>query len=155
MFKEKIISAGLGIKRPILGLSDKEIEEIEKSQAVKLPAHYKLFLKECGKSAGLLFNDVDFSFPALKHLKQELKDAIEEEGADFLVPDNAFVFAAYQGSQYLYFICDQDDPPTFRVYDDGTTESGAGSFSKFVEKAIEDWRLILSSEHSHESGEGS
>ncbi|ATE71063.1 SMI1/KNR4 family protein [Lysobacter capsici] len=147
MFKEKIISAGLDIKRPILGLSDEEIEEIERHQAVKLPAHYKLFLEECGKSAGPLFNDVDFSFPALKHLKQELKGAIEENGADFLIPDNAFVFAAYQGSQYLYFICDQDDPPTFTVYDDGTVESGADSFSEFIEKVIEDWRTIFSDEH--------
>lgn len=154
MFKQKIISASLDIKRPILGLSDEEIEEIERNQAVKLPAHYKIFLKECGKSAGLLFNDIDFSFPALKHLKQELKDTIEEEGADFLVPDNAFVFAAYQGSQFLYFICDQDDPPTFTVYDDGTAESVASSFSEFIEKAIEDWRLILSSEHSHELVKG-
>ncbi|QWF18439.1 SMI1/KNR4 family protein [Lysobacter capsici] len=147
MLKEKIISAGLDIKRPILGLSDEEIEEIERHQAVKLPAQYKLFLKECGKSAGLLFNDVDFSFPSLKYLKQELKVAIEENGADFLIADNAFVFSAYQGSQYLYFICDQDDPPTFRVYDDGTVESGADSFSELIEKVIEDWRSTLSDEH--------
>lgn len=56
-------------------------------------------------------------------------------------------FAAYQGSQYLYFICDQDDPPTFTVYDDGTVESGADSFSELIEKVIEDWRSIFSDEH--------
>jgi hypothetical protein len=155
MFKAKIISAGLDINRPILGLSDEEIEEVEECQAVKLPVRYKLFLKECGRSAGRLLYDVDFLFPVIRDLKQKLEDVIEEDGADFHLPDNAFVFAAYQGAQYHYFVCDQDDPPTFRVYDDGTAESGASSFSEFIEKVIEDWRLILSSERSHELGEGS
>lgn len=128
MFKEKIISAGLDIKRPLLGLSDEEIEEVEACQAVKLPVLYKLFLKECGRSAGRLLHDVDFLFPVIRDLKRKLEDVIEEDGADFRLPDNAFVFAAYQGAQYHYFVCDQDDPPTFRVYDDGTVEPGAGSF---------------------------
>lgn len=155
MFKEKIISVGLDINRPILGLSDEEIEEVEECQAVKLPVRYKLFLKECGRSAGRLLYDVDFLFPVIRDLKQKLEDVIEEDGADFHLPDNAFVFAAYQGAQYHYFVCDQDDPPTFRVYDDGTVEPGAGSFSQYMEETIEDYGAIVSGQHSHELGEGS
>lgn len=52
MFKEQIISAGLDTKRPIRGLSDEEIAEVERSQGVELPEIYRTFLAECGRSAG-------------------------------------------------------------------------------------------------------
>jgi len=136
-------------------LSDGEIEEVEECQAVKLPVRYKLFLKECGRSAWRLLYDFDFLSAVIKDLKQKLEDVIEEDGAYFHLPDNAFVFAAYQGAQYHYFVCDQDDPPTFRVYDDGTVEPGAGSFSQYMEETIEDYGAIVSRRHSHELGEGS
>lgn len=108
-----------------------------KKSGVELPGIYRTFLAECGRSAGELFYDVHFTFAALIHLKQKLRALMEEEGTDFEFPDNAFVFNAYQGYQFHYFVCDQDDPPVFRVYDDGTVEPAAGSFSEYIREAIE------------------
>ncbi|MBC3911184.1 hypothetical protein H8L47_26785 [Undibacterium sp. NL8W] len=69
---------------------------------------------QCGRGAGLYARDSDFTFPRVCNLKNELERELATEG--IALPDNAFVFAAYQGYQYKYFICDEnEDPAVFLV----------------------------------------
>ncbi|GAB6456792.1 hypothetical protein bcgnr5380_57900 [Bacillus cereus] len=146
MFSELIISSGLDQKRAIRGLTEEEIEAVENGQGVQLPARYKAFLRECGRSAGLLCYDIHFFYPAIKRLKGMLQELIDEENVDFKIPNDAFIFAGYQGSQFHYFICGNDDPPTFRVFDNGVVEPGASSFTEYFHAAIGEYHRTFSSE---------
>ncbi|MFC4157917.1 SMI1/KNR4 family protein [Chitinimonas lacunae] len=138
VFAEKIIAAGLNEERAIVGLSNEEILEVERAQGVRLPAAYRSFLKECGKSAGLFERDADFFYPAIKTLKDELNEMLAEENMDFRIPENAFVFSAYQGYQYCYFLCgEEENPPVYRVDDgEGNFIMISESFTQHIDKAI-------------------
>lgn len=144
-FVERIIAAGLNEERDIAGLSDIEVLEVESAQGVKLPMIYRDFLKECGRGAGLFERDADFFYPAIKSLKEELSEMLAEEGIDFCIPENAFVFSAYQGYQYCYFLCsDNQDPPVYKIDDGGgAAVIIADSFSQHVEKAILDYKGVF------------
>lgn len=147
MFTDWIISAGLDRKIPISGIDDSEIELLESTQGVRLPQIYKIFLRECGRSAGLLCYDINFFYPYIQALKQKLRDLHEEEGVDFQLPDGAFVFSAYQGAQFQYFICDgNEDPPIYRVFDDGSVESAGDSFSQYMRETVDGYRSIFTGE---------
>lgn len=151
MFIDWIVSAGLDKKLPIAGVDNSEIELMEDTQGVKLPSIYKTFLRECGRSAGLLCYDINFFYPGIEVLKKKLWDMIEEERVDFHLPDGAFVFSAYQGSQFQYFICDgNEDPPIYRVFDDGSVELAAGSFSQYMRETVEGYRSIFTGEFAQE-----
>lgn len=144
-FVEKIIAAGLNKGCEMVGLSDMEVLEVESAQGIKLPMVYCDFLKECGKGAGLFERDADFFYPAIKSLKEELGEMLAEEAIDFCVPESAFVFSAYQGCQYCYFLCsDNQDPPVYRIDDGGgAAVIIADSFSQHVEKAILDYKGVF------------
>ncbi|QQP98184.1 SMI1/KNR4 family protein [Lysobacter enzymogenes] len=151
MFRDWIASAGLDQKTPISGLDDREVNLVEGAQGVRLPSTYKTFLRECGRSAGLLCYDANFFYPDIEVLKQNLGDLIEEEGVDFQLPDKAFVFSAYQGAQFQYFICDgNDDPPVYRVFDDGSVEAVSDSFSEYMRKTVEEYRSVFNGEYAQE-----
>lgn len=95
--------------------------------------------------------DINFFYPDTEVLKQKLGDLIEEEGANFQLPDEAFVFCAYQGAQFHYFICDgNEDPPVYRVFDDGSVEAASGSFSQYMREAVEEYRSIFTGKYAQE-----
>ncbi|MCP1293032.1 MULTISPECIES: SMI1/KNR4 family protein [Chromobacterium] len=144
-FVEKIIAAGLSKGREIVGLSDMEVLEVESAQGVKLPMIYRGFLQECGKGAGLFERGADFFYPTIKSLKEELSEMLAEEGMDFCIPENAFVFSAYQGCQYCFFLCSgNQDPPVYKIDDGGgTAVIISDSFSQHVAKAISDYKRVF------------
>lgn len=141
-FSQKIISAGLDEERPIQGISDSEIDSLEQSSSVKLPGAYKQFMRECGRSAGLYMRDAHFFFPAIKDLKNDLAEMIEEDGLDFKIPDNIFVFGGYQGYQYQYFVCDgNDDPGIYRIMNDGSgAQKISDSFTAYIDSSIAQYK---------------
>jgi hypothetical protein len=110
-------SAGLNEEQPIVGLSRAEIDDVAGSQGqTKLPAAYEEFLADCGKSAGLFQRDAAFFFPEVKGLKRQLIEMLEDEGIEINVPTEAFVFGAYQGFQFHYFLCgDVADPVVYKI----------------------------------------
>jgi hypothetical protein len=139
-FIDWLRAAGLDEGRPIVGISATEIGQLAAAQGqTELPAVYREFLEDCGRGAGLFHRDVECFFPAMMDLKQELVEMLEEVGIDFTVPAAAFVFSAYQGFQYHYFICDGTaDPAVYEI-----TNGGKGvklleqSFSEYIRKGIE------------------
>lgn len=141
-FKESIIAAGLDEERLIKGISDIQISEIEQVNNVILPTSYKFFLKECGRSAGLFLCDIKFFYPAILRLKVELEEMISEIDSKFYLPHNAFVFCAYQGYQYHYFLCDRNaDPEIYGIIDDGREpEIISPSFTFYIERGIEQYK---------------
>jgi hypothetical protein len=120
------------------GVSSAEISQLENSFRVILPNSYKEFLLAFGRKAGNLFSDVNFFFPDILKLKDELEEMIDEESLAFRLPDNAFVFSAYQGFQYHYFVCDgNEDPAVYRILDGGhPPEKVSESFTAYFRSSI-------------------
>lgn len=147
MYKEKILGTILDQKNPTVGVGEEDIAETEAAQGVRLPLAYRQFLRECGRSAGLLFYDIHAFFPYIRCLKANLAEMVEEERLTFELPANAFVSAEYLGDQYHYFLCDgNDDPPVFHLSSDGTVIQLSSSFSEFIFSCIEeDKQVFLSS----------
>jgi len=107
---QAIVQAGLDFEIPIKGITERELDEMCLVQKVShLPKAYKDFMLQCGKGAGLYARDSDFTYPRVCNLKHELERHLVNEGME--LPDNAFVFGAYQGYQYRYFICDEHEDP--------------------------------------------
>ncbi|WP_169788022.1 SMI1/KNR4 family protein [Caldimonas brevitalea] len=130
---------------PVVGVSPSEIDALEKQAQLKLPGSYREFLAQCGRSAGLYAQDSDFFFPTIEVLNAELAEMLEEEGIDVEIPPNAFVFAAYQGYQYLYFICDGTvDPAVYLVTDGGAAPSKISpTFTELVRRGMEDYHRAI------------
>lgn len=142
-FVEWLQSAGLDEERPIAGLSQAEIDEVAVSQGqTKLPAAYQEFLADCGKGAGLFQRDAAFFFPEVKGLKHQLVEMLEDEGIEIVLPAEAFVFGAYQGFQFHYFLCDNTADPVVYQIDDGSQAPSvvAESFSNYIRQGIEQYR---------------
>lgn len=141
-FKSRIIDAGLDEEQTIAGLSESEILDLERSQNVRFPSSYRRFLADCGKGAGLFARDADFFYPKIRSLKSELQEMLDEEGIAFDIPPQAFVFGAYQGYQYFYFLCDGTDDPVVYKITDGSKHPviDSISFEEFIAKGISDYR---------------
>jgi hypothetical protein len=138
-FLDWLKAAGLNEERPIAGISPAEIGELAASQGQKeLPAAYLEFLGDCGKCAGLFQRDAVFFFPEVKSLKSRVVEMMKDEGIEFSMPTNAFVFGAYQGFQFHYFICDRTaDPAVYQIDDGGGgPELIADTFSSYIQKRI-------------------
>lgn len=138
-FDDKIVRAGLHEKGAVIGLADAEIRQLERRQHVTLPARYRQFLRECGRHAAAFASDGDFFYPAIGCLKHELQQMLRRRRIDHRLPDDAFVFSAYQGEHYCYFVCGMDDdPPVYRIAGDGTpARRVSASFSAYVDDVID------------------
>ena len=147
-YKEILIEAGLDKEYPIAGISDEQISEIEQMNNITLPDSYKNFLRECGKSAGLFEHDEKSFYPDIKSLRKDLNEMIVEEEIDFILPENIFVFSAYQGFYFNYFLCDGNNDPVVYEITDGSNgpRVSAPSFTKYMEKNISQWKATYSSQ---------
>ena len=124
---------------------------IELAQQVVVPPAYRAFLLECGKSAGLLCDDAYFFYPALKYLKRDVQEILDDDdedlkGFEFSVPENALVIGSCQGRQHDYLICDgSGDPAVFRL----TLMRGISrihvSFTSYIEQMIRSYQAMYRS----------
>ena len=136
--RNELLRKELATESSLVGVSVEDINRIEKQASVLLPRAYKDFLISFGKKAGFFASDVVFFYSEILDLREELNEMIEEEGLDFEVPENAFVFSGYQGFQYHYFICDgRGDPEIYRIMDGGeSTQKVAESFSGYLKSMV-------------------
>ncbi len=69
---------------------------------------------------------------------------LTDQGSSWSLPAGAFVFAAYQGFQYVYFICDEhDDPPVYRVTDGGEEPTPeAESFTAWFHRCVAEYGAV-------------
>jgi hypothetical protein len=138
LIQDYIIKNKLAEPSNIHGISQLEIDHLQKNFGIILPSIYKNFLLTMGGGIGNLFNDVDFFYPEISTLAQELSELIDEEELQINLPKNSFIFSGYQGFQYHYFLCNgKSDPQVFRVLDDGSIKIVSNSFSEYLFSALQ------------------
>jgi hypothetical protein len=98
-----------------------------------LPYSYKVFLKNFGKGAGRLMDDVDIFYDSIFNLTKKAREILQDEG-DPILPENAFVFTMREG-QFFFFKVDEitEDPPIF-YYMELATE--------FIKKQDSIWNFV-------------
>jgi SMI1-KNR4 cell-wall len=103
------------------GASEDEIRDLEKYAGGQLPAVYKQFLQQLGRSAGELFRGSDYSVGQQfhLHLKEHAEELLGRSKASFVLPAQAFVFLMSQGYQFAFFHIDQGDDPSVYHYLEG------------------------------------
>lgn len=117
-FRKWLIQAGLDEEKEIKGISEEEINSIEKMHSIRLPETYKDFLRQCGRSAGLFASDLNFFYDDILYIKERFIEELEGWECDFHPPENAFFFSKYLAGSFHYFICDGNDDPAIWGFDE-------------------------------------
>jgi SMI1-KNR4 cell-wall len=112
--QQRLIGAGNAAPEGCVGCSTSEIDRLERECGLALPAAYRFFLQEMGKNAGTFLRGTEWTFDTLPDLQQVGRRLLRERNSESLMPAPAFVFAAHQRYQFLYFDCTEgDDPPVY------------------------------------------
>jgi hypothetical protein len=119
--RERLRALPAGGDRTLEGASDAEIQALEAYAGGPLPAVYRQFLKQLGRSAGELLRGSEYavSQPLRLHLREHAEDLLRRSAAPFALPASAFVFLMSQGYQFSFFNLDQGDDPSVYHYLEG------------------------------------
>jgi hypothetical protein len=120
-FRKKLIELGYDAQS-ITGCDETEIEQIRVAQGVnKLPDIYKQYLLTAGQNTGGLYEGTDVTYKFVVNLKKWAKRLLIENGEEFVLPDDAFVFLMHHGYQFMYFLTDNtdEDPPVYHYIEGG------------------------------------
>jgi SMI1-KNR4 cell-wall len=125
----------------LAGASDEDITELENYAGGRLPAVYKQFLKQLGRSAGELFRGSEYALSQkfCLHLKEHAEELLKRKEASFTLPQSAFVFLMSQGYQFTFFNLDEGDDPTVYHYLEGnlTPKVLDAKLSQYLLRCIE------------------
>jgi len=115
-----LIAYGICESEEIKGCSEGEIAKLEESSGVRLPTKYKDFLKKIGNGAGGVFRGTDIFLSAIVGLNEEAAALLKENGEDFSLPIDAFVFLMHQGYEFSYFCASEgENPPVYQYVEGG------------------------------------
>ena len=94
--------------------TEPEIDYLEQSSHLRLPASYKAYLLIAGREPPDAWVGSNCLLRDLPGLREAAEQLLRDNGQPPL-PEDAFVFIMHQGYQFFYFIADgkQDDPPVF------------------------------------------
>ena len=124
--------------KDLVGVSDEEINLLETHFNLELPATYRQFLKQFGRSAGFLSPWVAIYYDDLKEIR-EMFDLSLAQGLEFRLPAKAFVVANFE-STFDFILCKgAHDPEVFRVdfrQEIPTSKKFAPSFSEYLEYIV-------------------
>lgn len=98
--------------------SPSDIERLQSTMGVQLPAAYKAYLRIAGNEPPSAWIGSDCTVRHLPDLRAGSERLLRECGQPPL-PVDAFVFLMHQGYQFFYFVADgsSDDPPVFYYFE--------------------------------------
>lgn len=117
------------------GLSELEIQQLEKDFNVIFPAAYHEYLLFFGKESGDILGSY---YTEVKYLSENKTDVISE--VDFVgtsqIKDSYFFFGQWQSYIFYFFDCtaNNEDPPVYALKNSGKIELYKPSFSQFVKE---------------------
>lgn len=117
------------------GMSEVEIERLEKHLGLPIPRTYHAYLAIAGLSPPPELIGSDCHGHYLYDLREWAIDLLKESGEPFSLPDNAIVFLMHQGYQFFFFHADgiNDDPPVYYYFENrASVERPYERFSDWV-----------------------
>ncbi|WP_298892459.1 SMI1/KNR4 family protein [uncultured Psychroserpens sp.] len=91
------------------GLNSCQIKKIEQFYNVQLPKEYKIFLSEMGYDAGDFMRGEDCFYDRIFELREYATDLLEEDGSDFKLEQEHYVFYSHQGYIFAFFDTSKDN----------------------------------------------
>ena len=138
----KLVKGGLAKPEEICGCSAAEIAEIEAASghAAQLPAQYRSFLREMGRSAGHFLRGTDVFYPQILKLRNIALALLRECAVGWSLGSHDFVFSSHQGYQFLFFDWSRGDDPPVMLFLEGDTEPRQvfASFSEWLRQSVRD-----------------
>lgn|GEM_PF-1916281 len=108
-------SRGIARKSDLVGVSEAQILNLEKYFTLSFPRTYREFLRNFGRSAGLLSPWMAIYFDDLKEIRDQFDCLIAADGHSFTLPEKALLIGNWE-SVFDYLVCDgRDDPEVYRV----------------------------------------
>jgi len=125
-------------ERPVRGCSPREIEALQTTCGVRLPAAYVRFLEVVGVDCGDFLRGSDLALEWLAGNQSGARALLEDDAGPPL-PEDAFVFCSHQGYQFLFFIANGDPDPEVRDYlEHESYRVVAPSYSAWLAQAVRD-----------------
>jgi NACalpha-BTF3-like transcription factor len=132
--------------REIKGVSEVEIEKVEKKYAIKFPNAYREFLYLAGESRGALplLDTAELEDISADWHMEIMKEEMEESGT--IISRPFWLFAETNGCEafYFFYLDENTDDPQVRLYnyhdyDDNkrVLQDVEVTFSKFIEDMID------------------
>ncbi len=124
----------------LVGVSEKEIKKFEKKTKLSLPAAYKSYLTQFGRSAGMLSTWMAIYFDDLDEIKEAFETINTMEESAIELAENALLITQ-MGTYFDYILCgESDDPSVYRIELNNRTgafcEKCAEKFSAYLEQLI-------------------
>jgi hypothetical protein len=116
-----LVKVGLEKSATIVGCSEDEVTAQEQAYGTQFPLAYRLFLKWCGRKKPALFEQ-DFELRFLDYFWDSARDLLAENQG--VLEPGGFVFAEWQGYNFLYFLLGFDNPPVKLCIIKSDTEPG-------------------------------
>ncbi len=92
----------------IEGYEDLEIKSCEIAYSVQFPKAYRLFLSLMAKSDLRIFDFQDYTLSGINDAQKVSKELLEND--DYILGENKFVFAQWQGYNFFYIDLEKDNP---------------------------------------------
>ena len=125
------------------GIDQVNISDKEASINKTFPKSYEEFLELAGKRFPFTRNTMEFE--KLDYMQEQLQSELKKY--NLLLKKDCWVFAMYDGEQFLFFYWDEgDDPPVYLCMpcyvQDGADliEKNAESFSAYVNRSIQHYK---------------
>lgn len=139
---KRLVSGGKVWKWNLKRCSEADLDELERTHGVSLPASYIMFLIHMGRGAGVfLANGWEIFYDDLSKLGTKTDFSNKSrfpKGAPLELAPNAFVFARNNDNQHLYFLLDgtEEDPPVYGFDENGDKGLLYDSFWDFFEDML-------------------
>jgi len=140
---EQLIAKIDGLRRgaidpPKEGCTDLDMKQLMIAQDVcYLPQLYIRFLIEFGRGAGQFWRGSHYTYRDSLTLKIAAERDLKIE-ANYILPNNMFVFFGHQGCAYSWFECvSGDDDPPVHCFIEGDGVSLGSRLSTFLEREIQ------------------
>jgi hypothetical protein len=140
----KLMWSGLASISQIRGCNRSEIREIATLSTIPLPKVYQAFLSVMGLGAGCFFRGTDIFYPDVLGCRMAAEELLEEDGSEFVLTGNHFVFAHHQGYQFMYFDLQEgsDDPAVYHYMEGKSPVKICERFSTYLLQSVRDFERI-------------
>jgi len=137
-----------------LGVSDDNIEQLEKKYKITFPQAYKEFLQLTGQYfaplAGIGGHYIDY----IEKFQSDARENLKEYGLEHLMPEHYWVIAEWDGSIVIVYIdLDQgDDPPVYGLNIEEYAEEPSEQWKGTIANKFSDWineKIAFFEEHGH------
>lgn len=127
------------------GLTEPEIEALEKEYEMIFPKAYKYFLRKYAAGELQIFDNQTYDAEGIAEAREVSKDLLSQD--KITLPSNYFAFSQWQGYQFYYFINSGADNPDTFLYIEGGNDPNLEPPEIYPLGCFTDWLVNITIEN--------